>query len=71
MERASRVPNLIRCVYHFQYNTPRAILEVIHAGVGFRSGTQNTSRDHSCCGIDELLDPPYVSCFYGDDSHAI
>ena len=34
-------PDLIRRVYRFQYNA-RAILKVIHAGVGFGSGTETT-----------------------------
>ena len=35
-------PDLIRCVYHFQYNAqePRTILKAIRAGVGFGSETE-------------------------------
>ena len=39
-------PDLIWCVYHFWYNSPRAILKAIRAGVGFGSGTE-TNTTHA------------------------
>ena len=61
-------PDLIQCVYRFQYN---AILKPIHTGVGFRSGTETTptqldvSNHIACIGACLLvidLGTMYILC---------
>ena len=44
--KMDRSPDLIRCLYRFQYNalpSPRSILKAIRAGVGFGSGTETNA----------------------------